>query len=324
MDMLLSTIQSSVGFLGSSSSSVDTFQSLGGDSLSSGTAYSNNALANLGMGVNFSPGSTFATHPINTESATADSLRLRSQGNLYTSVPVPAPLGSQVDDQLTFFRSRMLPSFPFIYFDRNVTAWELHETKPILIQAIKTVTTFSTKERLVQAEELKHLIFTSALLKLDSNIDLLLGILTYLAWSTDPFLGRADLVSRLMMLAISVACDMRLFRTPSADAQLLMTITSGQSEENGEANKDTNIHELLDKQRAVLACFILSSKYVSLSLRSFNSRANSKSNLASHHIWAVQMLSDGRLKWENPFIFCKEILRILLTSSSYIKYACSF
>lgn len=57
---------------------------------------------------------------------------------------------------------------------------------------------------------LKRLIFTS-------SIDLLLGLLTYLAWSTDAFLGRADLIYRLMMLALSIVYDLRLFKASSPD-----------------------------------------------------------------------------------------------------------
>jgi hypothetical protein len=126
------------------------------------------------------------------------------------------------------------------------------------------VTTFSTQERFTQVEELKRILFTSALLQVQSSIDLLLGLLTYLAWSTDPFLGRADLVSRLMMLAISLVYDLRLFKPSSPDVQLMMTITQGRADDNNQSPNDQTPYGLLERQRAVLACFILSSKCVCL------------------------------------------------------------
>jgi hypothetical protein len=158
----------------------------------------------------------------------------------------------------------MLPSFPFIDLTPDMTSSYLRQNRPFLLQAIHTVTTFSTQERLPQVEELKRLLFTSALLQVQSNIDLLLGLLTYLAWSTDPFLGRADLVSRLMMLAISLIYDLRLFKPSSPDVQLMMTITQGRADDNNQSPNDQTPYGLLERQRAVLACFVLSSKCVCL------------------------------------------------------------
>ena len=155
----------------------------------------------------------------------------------------------------------MLPSFPFLNLTPDMTSWYLRQNRPFLLQAIHTVTTFSTQERLIQSEELKRVLFTSALIKVESNIDLLLGLLTYLAWSTDAFLGRADLISRLMMLAISMIYDLRLFKPSSPDVQIMMTITQGRDEE-GHIPGDETPYDLLERQRAVLACFILSSKCV--------------------------------------------------------------
>jgi hypothetical protein len=156
----------------------------------------------------------------------------------------------------------MLPFFPFIDLTPNMTTWYLRQNRPFLFQAIHTVTTFSTQERLPKIEELKHVLFTSALLEVQSNIDLLQGLLTYLTWSTDAFLGRADLLSRLMMLAISLVYDLRLFKPSSKDVEVMMTITQGRADDNSQSPADKTPHELLERQRAVLACFILSSKCV--------------------------------------------------------------
>lgn len=123
------------------------------------------------------------------------------------------------------------------------------------------MTTFSTHKRLVRIEDLKRVLFTSALQEVQSNIDLLLGLLTYLAWSTDAFLGRADLISRLMMLAISLVYDMRLFKPMRSDTILMMTMTQGKDYGGDQNPDDETVQGFMEKQRAVLACFVLSSKY---------------------------------------------------------------
>lgn len=201
-----------------------------------------------------------------------------SQGPTPTTEPFPtAPIHSdpssdisplQAEESLNFFRTRMLPHFPFLHLPPDQTAWQLRIDRPILFQAILTVTTLSTQRKLLQAEHFKRLIFTSALIEAQSNIDLLLGIVTYIAWSTDAFLGRANLLSRLMMLAISLVYDLRLFKPSSPDVQLIVRLTQGYSESELEtrASGGGTLESFLEQQRAVLACFVLSSKYATKSI----------------------------------------------------------
>ncbi|OGM42970.1 C6 transcription factor [Aspergillus bombycis] len=180
------------------------------------------------------------------------------QSRSYATSPTASPL-NQADEQLEYFRTQMLPYFPFIDLTPEMTIRDLRQNRPFLLRAIHTVTTFSTQDRLIQVEELKRLLFTSALLKVESSIDMLLGLLTYIAWSTDTFLGRADLVSRLMMLAISLVYDLRLFKPSSPDVQVMMAMSQGEAEEPSQHPNAETLCSLFEKQRAVLACFILSS-----------------------------------------------------------------
>jgi hypothetical protein len=161
----------------------------------------------------------------------------------------------------------MLPHFPFFHLPSDLTAWQLRIDRPVLFQAILCVTTLSTQRKVQQAEHFKHLVFTSALIEAQSSIDLLLGILTYIAWSTDAFLGRANLLSRMMMLAISLVYDLRLFKPSTPDVQLIVRLTQGYSESELEGSScvgGATLQGFLEQQRAVLACFVLSSKYVTI------------------------------------------------------------
>lgn len=250
-------MQSLIGSRVAAEPFVNVFQPLDGHGISSSASYSDNTLVNpTSTNLGFSRDSTFTTDSIATVSSNPNTLSL---SQLYPLSP-RAPSLNQADERVNFFRFRMLPFFPFIDLTPDMTSWYLRQNRPCLFQAINTVTTFSTQERLIQVEELKRLLFTSALLEVQSNIDLLLGLLTYLTWSTDAFLGRADFISRLMMLAISLVYDLRLFKPSSSDVQLMMTITQGRADENGPSPMDETSYGLLERQRAVLACFILSSK----------------------------------------------------------------
>ncbi|KAJ5401270.1 uncharacterized protein N7487_007166 [Penicillium crustosum] len=254
METLLSAMQSLVS-QGASGTSVNALQSLqpvhslDGNSISSSTSYSNGTLVNTSAGL---------TDSIATASPHTNLLFSSHHYSLPSSMPLP----NQADERLDFFRSRMLPYFPFINLTPDMTSSYLRQNRPFLFQAIYTVTIFSTQEKLIQVEELKRVLFTSALLEVQSNIDLLLGLLTYLAWSTDAFLGKADLVSRLMMLAISLVYDLRLFKPSSPDVQVMMSITQGRDDDITQSSNDQMPDGLLEKQRALLACFVLSSKCV--------------------------------------------------------------
>ncbi|PKX91323.1 fungal specific transcription factor domain-containing protein [Aspergillus novofumigatus IBT 16806] len=262
MESLLSTMQSFIGSTAPSGSSVNVLQTLHGDGISLSTSSSNATLATpASTTLGFSDGPNSATDKIAAASSNPNPDPTFLSHHYSLSTPAPSP--NQADERLDFFRSRMLPSFPFIHLAPDMTSCYLRQNRPFLLQAIHTVTTFSTQERLTQVEELKHLLFTSALLQVQSNIDLLLGLLTYLAWSTDPFLGRADLVSRLMMLAISLIYDLRLFKPSSPDVELMMTITQGRADDNNQSHNNETPHDLLERQRAVLACFVLSSNIAS-------------------------------------------------------------
>ncbi|PIG83065.1 C6 transcription factor [Aspergillus arachidicola] len=180
------------------------------------------------------------------------------QASSYATSPT-ASLLNQEDGRLEYFRTRMLPYFPFIDLPPEMTTQYLRQNRPFLLRAIYTVTTFSNQEKLAQVEELKHLLFTSALLKVEPSIDMLLGLLTYIAWSTDTFLGRADLVSRLMMLAISLVYDLRLFKPSPPDVQVMMAISQGQAQDPRPGPNAETLCSLSEGRRAVLACFVLSS-----------------------------------------------------------------
>ncbi|OQE46765.1 hypothetical protein PENCOP_c001G03208 [Penicillium coprophilum] len=258
MESLLSAMQGFIGSTGGSGSPANILQphSLNGDSISSTTSYSNSTLINpTSINLRSNEGPTYSIESAATESLSSNPTLLSNPYHLSPSTLSP----HQIEERLIFFRSRMLPSFPFLDFTPDMTSWFLRQNRPILFQAIYTVTTFSTEERLIQVEELKRLLVTSALVKVESNIDLLLGLLTYLAWSTDAFLGRADLISRLMMLAISLVYDLRLFKPCSPGAKVMMAITQGQSDKYDHALDNETAYCLFERRRALLACFILSS-----------------------------------------------------------------
>ena len=175
--------------------------------------------------------------------------------------PPSEPRPDEVDSYLDIFRRRMLPHFPFVYLSPGTTAWDLRKDRPFFFQAIVAVATSSTQLKVARIERLKHGWAKSAVLETQSTIDMLLSILTYIAWSIDPFLKRTSSLSRMMMLAISLHYDLRRARQPPAEALVIATIAPG-FEETDWGVSETSDTDYLEQQRASLACFVLSSMYV--------------------------------------------------------------
>lgn len=81
------------------------------------------------------------------------------------------------------FRDEMCPYFPFICIPDSVSAQDLRRDKPFLYLAVLAI---STRKSLHQQELGKVIIRQLAermLINGERSMDLLLGILTYAAWS---------------------------------------------------------------------------------------------------------------------------------------------
>ncbi|KAI1652384.1 putative C6 transcription factor [Daldinia decipiens] len=141
------------------------------------------------------------------------------------------PPANEVDAYFTVFRSQLQKHFAFVYISPDITAQQLRQTRPFLF-----------------------LLTQNALVKNQSNLDLLLGLFTYVAYSFDPFLNRQGTLSRLMMIALSLAGDLHLNEPLPEDVHMIGPLTPGFSNGCGYLVEDA-----LEGQRAVLGCFVLSS-----------------------------------------------------------------
>ncbi|EAQ89422.1 hypothetical protein CHGG_06041 [Chaetomium globosum CBS 148.51] len=126
-----------------------------------------------------------------------------------TSANTPEPLDASTAACLETFRFHMLPNFPFIHFPAETTIQQLQYQRPFLFRAITCVASSTACEKRVRVAELKHLLSETVFGEKAENIsqrnamghtmDLLLGLLVYVAWGWDhQFSGR------LMTVAMSL------------------------------------------------------------------------------------------------------------------------
>lgn len=185
--------------------------------------------------------------------------------------PPPSTMSPSSDSTcLDAFRSHMLHQFPFVHLPAHLTVQQLRRNRPFLMRAIICVTSSSADDKRARALELKHVFCEMAFLQQSSRepqpfqqtLDLLLGLLTYIAWGWDHVLSRRSL-SRFMVVAVSLVGEMTQEKAAPEH-----TRTIGHLEPKGFEGwyggtttgvELTDAQLCLERQRAILGCFVLGS-----------------------------------------------------------------
>ncbi|KAL4900961.1 hypothetical protein BDW74DRAFT_89205 [Aspergillus multicolor] len=168
----------------------------------------------------------------------------------------------QEETRLSIFRNRMLPFLAFAYIPPDMTAQKLFAVKPLFFHAIMAVTSPPIQERRVRGTELKKLIIQKAWQDIESGLDLLLCILTYLGWGYDTFVNKASTSSpsRLTQTAMAVAHDLRADTSGIKQLDLLPNeVLDPEQHRHDTGLPDDSVQQILENERAVLGCFFLSS-----------------------------------------------------------------
>ncbi|KIH89710.1 hypothetical protein SPBR_06731 [Sporothrix brasiliensis 5110] len=194
------------------------------------------------------------------------------------------------DHAWSVFRSTYLPYCPFLWFPPETTSAQLQRHRPFLLRCVVASTTTLVRDKAAQGRAIKEQLAREMLVDNRSNIDLLLGLLVFIAWGSDPMVSRSGTLSRLVMLALSLVCDMRLHKPLPADQHMVTTYTgdnpksdekgyervpaaagdaagvADDADAEGGAGKGgtddiylSDSEETLAKQRAVLGCFLIAS-----------------------------------------------------------------
>ncbi|KAH8668875.1 hypothetical protein BX600DRAFT_460872 [Xylariales sp. PMI_506] len=130
--------------------------------------------------------------------------------NLSVTDLLPAAEAERILDTFKTYSRRF---FPVVYFKPDISAVELQRDRPFLWLNIRATVSKSSEEAWALGEKIRRLLAHSAIVELDRELDLLLGLLIYLGWSTRQTRGKGFLV-RFANLANSFLSDLRLDRPP--------------------------------------------------------------------------------------------------------------
>jgi hypothetical protein len=159
----------------------------------------------------------------------------------------------------------MLPFLAFTHLSPDATAEDIFASKPLFFQAIMAVTSPSIQERRARGSDLKRVIIQRTWEGIESSLDLLLCVLTYLGWGYDTFVNKASTSSpsRLTQIAMAVAHDLRVDTSGIQRSDLLSNeVLDPEHQTHDTGNPENSAQQILENERAILGCFFLSSMYV--------------------------------------------------------------
>ncbi|KAJ5785555.1 uncharacterized protein N7503_010767 [Penicillium pulvis] len=160
---------------------------------------------------------------------------------------------SSPEQCLAEFRVKMLKYFPFMHLPYNAEWMYTH--RPFLFTCIQAASSRSTKVKLELGEKIKQTLIQRVYFDNNAHsvdLDLLLGLLTFIAWGHDNLLnGTSARVSRFSHLAMTLVFSLRLNKPPPQESNMLPL-------EKTSSNTD-NPARTLEERRAVLGCFVVSS-----------------------------------------------------------------
>lgn len=100
-----------------------------------------------------------------------------------TGDDVPNSEISTTDDEILYsFYSERMPSFPFLHLPASVKASEFHVEYPTLWYCIIRIQSKSASQSTSSCKEICELIGRKLLVNNEKNLDILYGLLAYLAW----------------------------------------------------------------------------------------------------------------------------------------------
>ncbi|KAI5865361.1 hypothetical protein GGS23DRAFT_594894 [Durotheca rogersii] len=157
---------------------------------------------------------------------------------------------AEAEETLQLFRDKFLKFFPFMYLSPETTAADLERTKPFLWLNIRTICCKSISQKAALCQRVREVAAQRILVDLDRNMDVLLGLLTYLGWGMHHFCGRTYIVA-YTGLALSVITDLRLDKSPQDNYYELYCFRPSNLYPKTGSTGRTN-----EERRAVLACFV--------------------------------------------------------------------
>uniref|UniRef100_A0A0B7KQ49 Transcription factor domain-containing protein n=1 Tax=Bionectria ochroleuca TaxID=29856 RepID=A0A0B7KQ49_BIOOC len=156
---------------------------------------------------------------------------------------------------LKTFKELHLKSFPFICFEESISGTRLQHERPSLWLSIRIICCRSSEERRALDARFRESLGRRIFVDSERSMDLLLGIIAYLAWITDRIRDRKFL-GVCSGVAASLVFDLRLDRVVAQENPYKET-DIGRAYTYPIPQQVPSLGRTNEERRAVLACFCI-------------------------------------------------------------------
>ncbi|EHA46647.1 hypothetical protein MGG_10562 [Pyricularia oryzae 70-15] len=185
--------------------------------------------------------------------------RLRAPSTSASSTSAPSfsmQPDQEAEESLQVFSKQFLFSFPYFRVTEDMTASKLQAQYPLFMLAIKSISCKVFSRQMKYSEELQHMLAQKLLMDYDNSMDLLLALITCIAW-IHFHEARRPFLTAMTRLAISQVVELGLHRPFGEPSGIYsFRVASGDTFANKEPAhiKPSNEH-----RRAALGCFVVTS-----------------------------------------------------------------
>ncbi|KAM0134431.1 hypothetical protein ACHAO1_005643 [Botrytis cinerea] len=128
---------------------------------------------------------------------------------------------AEEESALHCFRTNSIKYLPFMVISSDTNVLEFKKENPFWWLTIVMVTTKRTSKQIALGMHIRQLLGQKLLISGERNLDLLWGLLTYIAWSQCHYQQR-PVWSSMIQLAIGIVFDLGLNKTPPKEAPYLL------------------------------------------------------------------------------------------------------
>ncbi|KAJ5781748.1 uncharacterized protein N7518_010231 [Penicillium psychrosexuale] len=166
-------------------------------------------------------------------------------------------LGSE-EESLHAFRTQRLQFLPLIHIPATTTAGDLKRQSPFLWRCISAVESKHTARQATLCVRIRELAGKRLLVDCDKSLDLLQGVLVYLAWVTLHSQPQKSSLCIYSQMAIGLVFELGLNKPAPPDLSMTVSNSNAVGHMPGlEASISTR--RTMNERRAVLSCFVLTS-----------------------------------------------------------------
>ncbi|OJJ42171.1 hypothetical protein ASPZODRAFT_137445 [Penicilliopsis zonata CBS 506.65] len=162
------------------------------------------------------------------------------------------------EESLHTFRTQRLQFLPLIHIPATTTARDLKRQSPFLWRCITAVESKDAARQAALCVRIRELAAKRLLVDCDKSLDLLQGVLVYLAWVTLHSQPQKSSLCIYSQMAIGLVVELGLNKPAPPD--LSMTVSSSNAVGHMPGLKASiSTRRTMNERRAVLSCFVLTS-----------------------------------------------------------------